>query len=45
MILLRVTPDEQKSLVYSIDFSIENSVGIMKMIQKYLAVIHESSAC
>jgi hypothetical protein len=36
MILPRMTLNEQKSSVHSIDFGSENTVKIMKAIRKYL---------
>jgi hypothetical protein len=45
MALLRLTLDEQKSSVYSIEFGSEYAVKIMQTIEKYLPLVYEGTAC
>jgi hypothetical protein len=45
MILLRLAPDKQMSLIKGIQFRSENAIKIMQTIGKYLAITYESSAC
>jgi hypothetical protein len=40
-----VTPDEQESSVYNIEFSGENAVKTMEMIRKYVSITYENKAC
>lgn len=43
-VLLKLVADKQKRLVYSIQFSSEDTVKTVEAIGKYLAVLHESTA-
>jgi hypothetical protein len=43
--LPRLTPDAQKSSIYTIEFGSEYTVKIMQTIGKYLAIMYEGTAC